>query len=163
MGYTLRNIKYCPFKDLDYSYISSDFGKRTFYNNKTKKTESDFHNGLDMTSGKIVVATFNGIVKSVQNEIKGYDEKNSSGNYVTIDHGNNIITSYCHMKYHSIKVKSGDYVVKGQELGEKGATGHATGAHLHYGIKINGSWLDPVDYLLGNKIIQIIKIIHLNI
>ena len=58
----LKNIKYNPLKNLDKSYISSKFGKRTFYNNKTKKNESGFHNGIDMTSGSVIVATKKGKV-----------------------------------------------------------------------------------------------------
>ena len=151
MGYLLKNIKYSPLKNLDKSYISSKFGKRTFYNNKTKKKETSFHNGLDMTSGSIVVATEKGKVTASRNNIEGYSEKYASGNYVTIDHGNNVFTTYCHLKYNSVKVKKGDIVEKGQELGVKGSTGHSTGPHLHYGVKVNGSWVNPEDYLLGKK------------
>ena len=151
MGYLLKNIKYSPLKNLDKSYISSKFGKRTFYNNKTKKKETSFHNGIDMTSGSIVVATEKGKVTASRNNIEGYSEKYASGNYVTIDHGNNVFTTYCHLKYNSVKVKKGDIVEKGQELGVKGSTGHSTGPHLHYGVKVNGSWVNPEDYLLGKK------------
>lgn len=151
MSYLLKNIKNSPLKDLDKSYISSKFGKRTFYNNKTQKYETGFHNGIDMTSGNIIVTTEDGIVIASRNNIEGYSEKYSSGNYVTIDHGNNINTTYCHMKCKSVKVQKGDIVKKGQELGLKGSTGHSTGAHLHYGVKVNGSWVNPEDYLLGNK------------
>lgn len=153
MSYLLDNIKYSPLKDLDKSYISSKFGKRAFYNNKTKKYETGFHNGIDMTSGKIIVATEKGIVTSARNNIEGYSEKYSSGNYVTINHGNGVYTTYCHMKYNSVKVKKGDSVEKGQELGLKGSTGHSTGPHLHYGVKVNSKWVNPEDYLLGKKLL----------
>ena len=151
MGYTLKNIKRSPFKGLNSSYISSDFGKRTFYNPVTKKTESGYHYGIDMTSGETIVATAKGKVTACRNTIKGYSETYSSGNYVTLYHGNNIYTTYCHMKYGSVKVKTGDIVTAGQVLGTKGSTGHSTGAHLHYGVKVNGSWVDPKPYLTGTK------------
>ena len=151
MGYTLKNIKKSPFKSLNSSYISSDFGKRTFYNQVTKKTESGYHYGIDMTSGETIVATAKGKVTACRNTIKGYSETYSSGNYVTLYHGNNIYTTYCHMKYGSVKVKVGDIVESGKELGAKGSTGHSTGAHLHYGVKVNGNWVDPKPYLLGTK------------
>ena len=151
MGYTLNNIKKSPFKGLNSSYISSDFGKRTFYNSVTKKTESGYHYGIDMTSGTTIVATAKGKVTACRNTIKGYTESYASGNYVTLYHGNNIYTTYWHMKYGSVKVKVGDIVSAGQELGTKGSTGHSTGAHLHYGVKVNGSWIDPKPYLTGSK------------
>lgn len=153
MGYILSNIKYSPFKNLNKSYISSKFGNRTFYNNMTKEYETGFHNGIDMTSGKTIVAAEKGIVTSARNNIKGYSEKYSSGNYVTINHGNGVYTTYCHMKYNSVKAKAGDSVEKGQELGLKGSTGYSTGPHLHYGVKVNGKWVNPEDYLLGKKLL----------
>ena len=151
MGYTLNNIKKCPFKGLSSSWISSDFGNRTFWNSVTGKQVTDFHNGIDMTSGSTIVATARGKVSACRNSVKGYDESQSSGNYVTLDHGNNVYTTYCHLAYGSVKVKVGDIVESGQEIGTKGTTGYSTGEHLHYGVKINGSWVDPKPYLLGNK------------
>lgn len=151
MGYTLNNIKKCPFKGLSSSWISSDFGNRTFWNNVTGKQVTDFHNGIDMTSGSKIVATARGKVTASRNSVKGYDESQSSGNYVTLDHGNNVYTTYCHLAYGSVKVKVGDIVESGQEIGTKGTTGYSTGEHLHYGVKVNGSWVDPKPYLLGNK------------
>lgn len=151
MGYTLSNIKKCPFKGLNSSYISSDFGYRKFYNNVTKKWVKGNHSGIDMTSGSIIVATAKGKVTAMRNTVTGYNESLSSGNYVTLSHGNNIYTTYCHMKHGSVKVKVGDIVEIGQVLGEKGSTGFSTGPHLHYGVKANGSWVDPKPYLLGTK------------
>lgn len=153
MSYLLENIKYSPFKGLSKSYITSKFGNRKFYNNKSKKYETGFHNGIDMTSGNIVVAVAKGKVISVRKNCTGYSTIFSSGNYVTLEHGEGITTSYCHLKYGSIKVKKGDIVEAGLELGRKGATGHATGAHLHFGVKVNSTWVNPEEYLLGNKII----------
>ncbi len=153
MGYTLSNIKHCPFKGLSSSYISSDFGNRTFYNPVTKKNETGFHSGIDMTSGSTIVATSKGKVTACRNTIQGYTETYASGNYVTLYHGDNIYTTYCHMAYGSVKVKVGDIVDAGQVLGTKGSTGHSTGPHLHYGVKLNGNWVDPKPYLLGTKVL----------
>lgn len=150
MGYTLKNIKNSPFKGLDKSYISSSYGNRKFYNQKTKKYVTDFHDGIDMTSGKMVVALASGIVIDCQNDIQGYSEKEASGNFVLLKH-NDYYTIYAHLKYGSVKVKKNEKVDKGQIIGEKGNTGFSTGAHLHLGIKENGKWVDPVDYLIGNK------------
>lgn len=151
MGYTLNNIKKCPFKGLGSSWISSDFGNRKFWNNVTQKWNSDFHSGIDMTSGNIIVATARGKVTACRNNVQGYTESQASGNYVTLYHGNNVYTTYCHMAYGSIKVKVGDIIECGQEIGTKGTTGYSTGPHLHFGVKENGSWVDPKPYLLGTK------------
>lgn len=151
MGYTLNNIKKCPFKGLSSSWISSDFGNRTFWNNVTGKQVSDFHNGIDMTSGTKIVATARGKVTACRSSVKGYTESQASGNYVTLYHGNNVYTTYCHLAYGSVKVNVGDIVECGQEIGTKGTTGFSTGEHLHYGVKVNGTCVDPKPYLLGTK------------
>lgn len=149
MSYTLKNIINTPLKNKTSSKITSDFGKRKFYNKITKKYEIGNHNGIDMTGGNEVVSFFSGIVTSTRNNIKGYSEKYSSGNYVTINHGNNLYSSYYHLKKGSICVKKGDYIESGTKIGFMGATGHATGKHLHFGIKKNGKWIDPKPFLLG--------------
>ncbi len=151
MSYKLNNIKKCPFKNLDSSWITSDFGNRTFWNNVTGKWNTNFHKGIDMTSGSTIVATARGKVTACRNNIQGYTESQASGNYVTLYHGNNVYTTYCHMRYGSVKVKVGDIIECGQEIGIKGTTGYSTGEHLHYGVKVNGSWVDPKPYLLGTK------------
>lgn len=151
MAYTLNNIKHCPFKGLDYSRVTSDFGSREFWNPVTKKWEKNFHRGIDLTSGDTIVATARGKVTACRNTIEGYTEKYSSGNYVTLYHGNNTYTIYCHMKKGSVKVKVGDIVEIGQELGTKGSTGWSTGPHLHYGVNTKGAYVDPKPYLLGEK------------
>ena len=62
------------------------------------------------------------------------------GNTVLLYHGQGIGSVYIHMN--SIQVKEGDRVKKGQKIGEVGMTGLATGPHLHWGVKLNGNWLD---------------------
>lgn len=166
MSYTLKNIINTPLKNKTCSKITSDFGKRKFYNKITKKYESGQHNGIDMTGGNEVVSFFCGIVTSTRNNIKGYTEKYPSGNYVTINHGNNIYSTYYHLKNGSVTVKKGKYVDAGAIIGKVGKTGHATGKHLHFGIKKNGKWVDPKPFLLGtfsidnnNKNTEIIYIV----
>lgn len=149
MSNFLNNIKNSPLKGLNYTFISSDYGARSFYNNITGKTISDFHDGIDMTSGSYVVAIHDGIVMESRNNVTGYNEKLASGNYVKIGHGNGLFSIYAHMKYGSVTVKPGDKVAKGDVIGQMGASGFATGAHLHLGICKNGKWVDPKPYLLG--------------
>ena len=151
MGYLLKNIVNSPFKGLDYSYISSDYGSRTFYNNVTGMNISDFHDGIDMTSGNYVVAYADGKVIESRNNVAGYSEVLASGNYVKIDHGNGLFSIYAHMKYGSVTVSVGQQVQKGQIIGQVGATGFATGAHLHFGICKNGQWVDPKSYMLKTE------------
>lgn len=147
----LLNNNVSPIKGLSSLNITSSFGNRTFFNGKTGKNVTNFHSGIDLTGGTMVVATSSGIITSVRTSIKGYDEYNSAGNYVLIYHGNNVYTKYCHLKYGSVKVKKNDIVQAGTILGTTGATGFATGVHLHYAVKENGKWVDPLDYLTGNK------------
>ena len=151
MAYTLKDIKLSPFPGLTSSRVTSDFGPRSFWNPITQKQETNFHHGIDMTSGTTIVAIADGKVASSRNNIKGYTEKYASGNYVTIYHGNGIYTTYCHMVEGSVKVKAGDKVVAGTVLGTKGSTGHSTGPHLHFGVRVNGNWTDPKPYLLGQR------------
>lgn len=151
MAYKLTGIKFSPFKGLDYSTVTSDFGPRKFWNPITKKWVENYHRGIDLTSGDIIVATAQGKVTACRNNIEGYSEKYSSGNYVTLYHGSGVYTLYCHMVKGSVKVKVGDIVKVGQELGLKGSTGWSTGPHLHYGVMVNGSYVDPKPYLLGDK------------
>ncbi len=148
----LNNIKISPLKGKTSIGYSSDFGERIL------NGEKNFHSGIDFPgqngAKEIIVAVAPGKVVAMRNNIKGFSTTYSSGNYVTIDHGNGIKTVYCHMEYNTIKVKVGDYVVANQELGLKGKTGHSFGAHLHFGVNVNGTYVDPKPYLLGEKSIE---------
>ena len=59
--------------------------------------------------------------------------------------GNGVVTQYMHMSSRSVSV--GDSVSQGQQLGISGSTGNSTGPHLHFGVMINGSYVDPLNYL----------------
>lgn len=143
----LNNIKNTPLQGLASIGYSSDFGWRII-NGKENN-----HKGIDLIGNatNVVVAVAPGKVVAMRNNIKGFSTTYTSGNYVTIDHGNGIKTVYCHMVYNSVKVKVGDYVTKGQALGTKGNTGHSFGIHLHFGVNVNGNYVDPKPYLLGDK------------
>lgn len=154
MSYTLTNIKNCPIKGKNIVKVTSDYGKRKFYNKITKQYESNFHNGIDITGGNEIVSFLSGIVTSTRNNVEGYSEKYKIGNYITINHGNNLYSSYYHLKKDSICVKKGDYIEKGTKIGLMGSTGHATGKHLHLGIKKNGKWVDPKKFLLNEVTIS---------
>jgi murein DD-endopeptidase MepM/ murein hydrolase activator NlpD len=68
-----------------------------------------------------------------------------SGNTVIIDHGLGLFTFYCH--FSRLKVSRGDMVKKGAVIALAGSTGRSTGAHLHWGVKLLGSRVDPVALL----------------
>ncbi len=67
------------------------------------------------------------------------------GNLVVIDHGGNLATAYGHQS--SIAVTCGQQVSQGQVIGYVGSTGHSTGPHLHFEVRINGAPVDPLGYL----------------
>ena len=67
------------------------------------------------------------------------------GNLTVIDHGGNLATAYGHQS--SIAVTCGQQVTQGQVIGYVGSTGHSTGPHLHFEVRVNGSPVDPMGYL----------------
>ena len=123
-----------------YTYISSYYGWR--FNG------TDFHTGVDFTgsnvNGKSVVASNSGTVsftKSTYTPGVGY------GKYIIVDHGGGYSTLYGHLS--SINVSVGDYVSKGENIGNVGSTGWSTGPHLHFEIRIDGQHTNPLPYLQG--------------
>ncbi len=122
-------------------YISSYFGYRDLYNTGNYR----LHKGIDIcvsggSNGKKIVAADGGTVM-----IAGYHS--SYGNYVTIDHGNGLVTLYAHASV--LTVSAGDHVEKGQKIAEIGSTGDSTGPHLHFGVYDNasGQFVNPLNYV----------------
>src|SRR4051794_12306211 len=106
--------------------------------------DSDFHPGLDIAGdrGEPVYATAAGTVSE-----SGY--QNGYGNLVTLNHGFGLQTRYGHLL--SFSVKPGDQVKRGQVIGRVGATGRATGYHLHYEVMANGRLLNPLQLLTQQR------------
>lgn len=105
------------------------------------------HYGIDVGNagigGAYVYAAQSGTVITAKNDGNwngGY------GNYVVIDHGNNISTLYAHMQTGSVTVSKGDFVTCGTIIGQVGKTGWATGNHLHFEVRVNGTAVDPFNY-----------------
>lgn len=113
-----------------------NFGERRIYNNKPRSS----HGGVDISApfGNLVKASNSGRIVLAGNLY-------FSGKTVIIDHGLGLFTLYCH--FSKIKVKRGDVVDRGDVIGEVGATGRVTGPHLHWGVKISGSRVDPFSLL----------------
>jgi murein DD-endopeptidase MepM/ murein hydrolase activator NlpD len=74
-----------------------------------------------------------------------------SGNAVIIDHGAGVFTSYSHLS--QINVKVGQKIEKGQSVGLAGATGRATGPHLHWGVKLNSINVNPLSFVRTTELL----------
>jgi murein DD-endopeptidase MepM/ murein hydrolase activator NlpD len=98
------------------------------------------HEGIDLAvgTGTPVVAAASGTV-IVAGWMGGY------GNLVVIDHGNGIATAYGHNT--SVAVSYGQSVAQGQLISYSGSTGHSTGPHVHFEVRVNGTPVDPLGYL----------------
>lgn len=110
--------------------ITSEFGKRW----------GRMHYGIDIAanSGTSIYAAFDGKVACAEWET-GY------GNVVKINHANGLQTIYGHCSH--IDVKAGQTVKKGVRIAEVGSTGHSTGPHLHFEVRLNGKPQNPLKYL----------------
>ena len=118
------------------SDITSPFGNKRVFNGQLKS----FHNGVDFRarSATPVYAANSGVVKMAENLFY-------SGNAVVIDHGTGIFTIYAHLS--RIDVTAGQLVEKGQRLGLTGATGRVSGPHLHWGVKVKGVAVNPMQLI----------------
>jgi murein DD-endopeptidase MepM/ murein hydrolase activator NlpD len=113
-----------------------NFGERRIFNNVPRSP----HSGVDISSpyGAPVRASNSGRVV-LANDLY------YAGNTVIIDHGLGVFTLYCH--FSKIIAKRGEMVKKGAIIGEIGATGRVTGPHLHWGVRVSGSRIDPFSLL----------------
>lgn len=122
----------CP----SYSRISSGYGNRVHPIYGTVK----FHDGVDLASasGTPILAFAPGTV-TVSGLNGGY------GNYISINHGGGLMSFYGHCS--KLYVSKGAKVTAGQKIAAVGTTGNSTGCHLHFGMHLNGSSVNPLNYV----------------
>jgi hypothetical protein len=116
--------------------MNGPFGTRRVFNGELQS----HHTGADFRAqtGDPVHAAAAGVVRLTKDLFY-------SGNAVIIDHGAGVFTSYSHLS--RIDVKTGQKVGKGQPVGLAGATGRATGPHLHWGVKVNSMNVNPLAFV----------------
>lgn len=111
--------------------VSAPYGIRTYR----------MHRGVDLGlchgEDRTIVAAFAGVVTKVRNQ----GRRRGYGKYVILDHGNGLTTLYAHLA--SWKVNVGDTLQAGDTIGVGGNTGRSFGAHLHFEMKFNGTYIDP--------------------
>jgi hypothetical protein len=119
--------------------ISGVFGSQRVLNGKPRSP----HNGVDIAApkGTSILASAAGKVALVNQDMF------YSGKTIMIDHGHGLSSVYIHMS--RIIVKEGQGIGKGDQIGEIGMTGRATGPHLHWGISLFGTHLDPMLIVTG--------------
>lgn len=125
--------------------VTSPFGERT---HPVTGEVASFHSGVDgaLWDGRMLVET--GICAWDDAVVVAAKEGDAlAGTHVTLDHGSGLVTKYLHMEDGSLRVKAGDHVRKGDLLGWMGRTGRSTGEHLHFQVEIDGTPVDPMQYL----------------
>ncbi|MBQ5415278.1 MAG: peptidoglycan DD-metalloendopeptidase family protein, partial [Firmicutes bacterium] len=103
------------------------------------------HTGIDIGAGKrtdILAAADGTVIKTVISD-HGY------GNYVMIDHGGGIVTLYAHSS--KLIAKKGDKVKRGETIALVGSSGMSTGPHIHFEVRVNGVYKDPLDYVTPGR------------
>lgn len=116
--------------------LSGNFGLRRFFNGEPRSP----HAGLD-----VAVARGTPIKASAPGTVLAVEDYFFNGKTIFVDHGNGLITMYCHLD--QSEVRSGDTVSKGQQLGLSGMSGRATGPHLHWSVILNGAMVDPALFI----------------
>ncbi len=122
----------CP----SYTRISSPYGWRIHPTLGVNK----YHNGVDMAApkGTDILAAYSG-------EVVAAAYNSTMGNYVLMNHGNGLYTIYMHAS--KLCVTEGEIIIEGEKIAEVGSTGRSTGPHLHFGVRKDGEYVDPMGYL----------------
>ena len=118
------------------SDTTSSYGTRRLFNGQHRS----YHRGTDFRAniGTPVYASNSGIVRLARNLFY-------SGNIVIIDHGMGVFTNYAHLS--KVQVVAGQLIESGHQIGLSGASGRVSGPHLHWGVKVSGVYVDPLQFL----------------
>ncbi|MGH1600007.1 M23 family metallopeptidase [Campylobacter majalis] len=118
------------------STITSPFGSARVFNDVVKS----YHSGVDFRAsiGTPIIAANDGMIVIAK-------ERYYAGYSVVIDHGEGIYTQYYHLS--KIDVKLGDSVKKGEQIGLSGASGRVSGPHLHFGVIVNATQVNPLNFI----------------
>lgn len=114
---------------------SSPFGARSFFNGKPRSP----HSGLD-----IAAPTGTPVWAPAPSTVAVVGDFFFNGKTVILDHGGGLVTMYCHLS--RVDVTEGQNLPRGQVIGAIGKTGRATGAHLHWTVRVGGVAVDPVQF-----------------
>lgn len=119
-----------------YTRVSDDYGMRIH----PTLGVPQFHNGVDFASpkGTAIYAAYDGKVVAAS-------YSSTMGNYVMIDHGDQLYTIYMHAS--ALYVKKDAIVVRGETIAAVGSTGRSTGNHLHFSVRKDGAYVSPWNYL----------------
>jgi murein DD-endopeptidase MepM/ murein hydrolase activator NlpD len=119
-----------------YTRISDDYGWRIH----PILNVEQFHNGVDMAApkGTSILAAYDGVVVAAA-------YSSTMGNYIMIDHGDGLYTIYMHAS--ELYVAADDIVIRGEKIAAVGSTGRSTGSHLHFSVRLNGSYVSPWNYI----------------
>ncbi len=116
--------------------LSSAFGLRRFFNGE----ERNPHSGLDFAA-----STGTSIKAPAAGQVILVGDYFFNGKTVFMDHGQGLISMFCHLS--AIDVEVGDEVTRGEHVGKVGATGRATGPHLHWNVSLNNTRVDPAIFI----------------
>jgi len=133
--------------DIDLDFItpvkgvkSSSFGSRRVFNKQPRRP----HSGMDIAAAKGT-----DVFSPAAGTVIESGDYFFNGNSVFVDHGQGLITMYCHMD--TITAKVGQAVKSGEKLGTVGSSGRVTGPHLHWTVSLNNARVDPALFLKGSQ------------
>ena len=123
--------------------LGGRFGVHRFFNGAPRAP----HAGLD-----VAVKRGTPIEASAQGKVLAVADYFFNGKTIFVDHGNGLITMYCHLE--RFEVQPGDTVRKGQRIGLAGITGRTSGPHLHWSVVLNGAMVDPELFIPAKQLHQ---------